>query len=208
MAALVRTGVRGVVRACGSRGVRPLSTATSIYTPSEEHGALRDMVRQFAEAEVEPQAIEFNREEKFNRPLFDKCGELGLLGVTVGEEYGGSGMDAVAAVIVHEELSAVDPAFTLSYLAHSMLFVNNLFHNGSEEQKQRFLPGACSGSIIGGMAMSEPAGGTDVLGMNATAKPDGDDWVLNGSKMWITNGGVADGELGDVFLVYARTGEG
>ena len=97
------------------------------------------MVNQFSEQEVEPQALEHNAKEIFNVPLFRKCGDLGLLGITVKEEYGGSGMDATAAVIVHEELSAVDPAFCLSYLAHSMLFVNNLHVNGSEEQKHEYL---------------------------------------------------------------------
>lgn len=165
------------------------------------------MVRGLVEKEVEPQALEFNRREEFNRPLFNKLGELGLLGITVPEQFGGSGGDAVAAVIVHEELSASDPAFCLSYLAHSMLFANNLAVNGSEEQCQRLLPKACDGSLIGGMGMSEPAAGTDVLGMRTSAVRQGDYYVLNGSKMWITNGAVSDTELGDAFLVYARTGD-
>lgn len=117
-------------------------------------------------------------------------------------------MDATAVCIVHEELSAADPAFTLSYLAHSMLFVNNLEMNGSDEQKQQYLPEACSGAKIGGMCMSEPGAGTDVLGMATNAKKDGDDYILNGSKMWITNGAIDDTTLGDVFLVYARTAAG
>lgn len=167
------------------------------------------MVRSFSEAEIEPQALEYNREEKFNHALFKKCGELGLLGLTVDPEYGGSGMDAVAVAAVHEEMSAADPAFTLSYLAHSLLFTNNLNFNGSDDQKAKYLPDACSGARIGGMGMSEPGAGTDVLGMEskAVAQQDGS-WVLNGSKMWITNGAVSDTELGDMFLVYARTGEG
>merc|ERR1719476_313509 len=138
--------------------------AGSIFSPTPEHQALREMVRSFAEAEVEPQATEFNRLEKMNLPLFRKLGELGLLGVTVPEAYGGSGMDATAADIVHEELSASDPAFCLAYLAHSMLFVNNLAQNGSEAQKQRWLSSVCDGSKVGGMCMSEPSVGTDVLG--------------------------------------------
>lgn len=165
-------------------------------------------MRSFAEAEVEPQANEFNRKEEMNVPLFRKCGELGLLGVTAPEEHGGSGMDASAAVIVHEELAAVDPAFCLSYLAHSMLFVNNIARNGNEAQKSRWLPPTCSGSALGGMCMSEPGAGTDVLGMKTTARKEGDDWILNGAKMWITNG-TADGHTtGDVYLVYAKTGPG
>ena len=163
------------------------------------------MVNQFAEQEVEPQALEHNAKEIFNVPLFRKCGDLGLLGITVKEEYGGSGMDATAAVIVHEELSAVDPAFCLSYLAHSMLFVNNLHVNGSEEQKHEYLPGACDGSRIGGMCMSEPGAGTDVMGMSTRAVDDGDDYILNGTMMWITNDCIDySGETGNTYLVYAR----
>lgn len=165
------------------------------------------MVKQFAEAEIDPQALEHDRSEKFNIDLFRQLGELGLLGITVDEKFGGSGMDATAAVIVHEEMSAADPGFTLSYLAHSMLFANNLNFNGSEEQCMRYLPAACDGSMIGGMGMSEPGAGTDVLGLRSTAVRKGDDYILNGQKMWITNGAITDSELGDVFLIYARTGK-
>jgi len=179
-----------------------------LMNPTPEHLALREMVRSFAEREVDPQAAEHDRAESFNLPLFRKLGELGLLGVTVPERFGGSGLDATAAVIVHEELSAADPGFTLSYLAHSMLFANNLARNGSDEQRLRFLPDACSGKAIGGMAMSEPGAGTDVLGMQTRAVKDGDHFVLDGAKMWITNGAVSATELGDIFLVYARTSEG
>ena len=115
---------------------------TNMYNPTEEHGALRQMVRQFAEQEVDPQRAEYNEKEQFNRALFARCGELGLLGVTADESCGGSGMDAVAACVVSEELSAADPAFALSYLAHSMLYVNNVNLNASEDQKRRWLPGA------------------------------------------------------------------
>jgi isovaleryl-CoA dehydrogenase len=108
---------------------------------------------------------------------------------------------------VHEELSASDPGFALAYLAHSMLFVNNLNQNGSDDQKRRFLPGACSGALVGGMCMSEAYAGTDVMGMRSRARRDGDDYILDGSKMWITNGGISDTELGDVFLVYAYDAE-
>lgn len=108
------------------------------------------------------------------------------------------------------QLSASDPAFCLSFLAHSMLFVNNLFQNGNDEQRMRYLPGACSGKLIGGMCMSEPGAGTDVLGMSTTAKKsaDGQSYVLNGSKMWITNGTIDGKTTGDIFLVYAKTGSG
>jgi len=165
------------------------------------------MVKQFTVNEVDPQALEHDRKEEFNIDLFRKLGELGLLGITVNPEYGGSGMDSTAAVIAHEELSCADPAFCLSFLAHSMLFANNLNLNGSPEQCSKYLPGACDGSLIGGMGMSEPGAGTDVLGLRSSAIRKGDDYILNGSKMWITNGAINDSELGDVFLIYARTGE-
>ena len=177
-----------------------------LFNPTSEHAALRDMVRTFSEREIEPQAHAFDKSEQFNLPLFRKLGDLGLLGITVNPDYGGSGMDATAAVIAHEEISAVDPGFGLAYLAHSMLFANNVNVNASPEQCARVLPGACSGEKVGGMCMSEPGAGTDVLGMRTTAVLDGTDYVLNGAKMWITNGAVSDTDLGDVFLVYARTG--
>ncbi len=177
-----------------------------LYNPSEEHLALREMVRQFAEKEVWPQAQAHDRDEKFNRALFRKAGDLGLLGITVPEKWGGAGMDAVAATIVHEELSAADPGFCLAYLAHSMLFVNNFMVNADDALRGRVLPKVVSGKWIAGMAMTEPHAGTDALAMKTTARRDGDDYVLNGTKMWITNGAVSDSELGDCFLVYARTG--
>ena len=177
---------------------------TDLFNPTEQHEVLRQMVRSFAEDELQPQAEEYDHREQFNRELFEKLGELGLLGVTAPPEYGGSGMDAVAAVIVHEELSAVDPGFCLAYLAHSMLFVNNLAVNGNDDQRSRFLPGSCSGELVGGMYMSEPSAGTDALAMSTVAEKKGDHYVLNGRKMWITNGAVSDDELGDLFLVYAK----
>ncbi|MDB3879356.1 acyl-CoA dehydrogenase family protein [bacterium] len=179
-----------------------------IANPSEEHQMLREMIRDFTHEFVEPQAHEFDKKEQFNLDLFRQLGELGLLGITVPEEYGGSGLDAVAATIAHEELSYSDPGFTLAYLAHSMLFVNNLAQNGSEKQKNRILPKVCSGEWIGAMAMSEPDAGTDVLGLSTTAKQnDSGDWILNGRKMWITNGCIDDqGTPADIVWVYARTG--
>lgn len=179
-----------------------------LYNPTPEHGMLRETLRAFTQQEVEPQAHKFDREEKFNLELFRKLGELGVMGITVPEAYGGAGMDATAAVIVHEELSASDPGFCLAYLAHSMLFVNNLAVNGSEEQKKKFLPKLCSGEWVGAMAMSEPSVGTDVLGMSSTAVLKGNHYVLNGRKMWITNGTVDENNTPcDAVLVYAKTGE-
>ncbi|CAH0480835.1 unnamed protein product [Peronospora belbahrii] len=183
------------------------SREMDLFTPTEEHGALRNMLQGFVKTKVDPQALEHDREEKFNIKLFRELGELGLLGLTAPEKYGGSEMDALAAVIAHEELSSSDPAFCLSFLAHSMLFVNNIARNASDAQCLQYLPDACSGKKICGMAMSEPSVGTDVLGMRTTAKKSdcGKFYVLNGTKMWITNGALNDTELGDTFLVYART---
>ena len=121
--------------------------AFDLYNPSESHQMLRDTIRAFVRAEVEEQALQFDREERFNLPLFRKLGDLGLLGITVPMDHGGSEMDAVAAVIAHEELSYADPGFALAYLAHSMLCVNNLAFNCNDEQKARFLPKLCSGAV-------------------------------------------------------------
>ena len=200
---------------------------TSLYEhfhPTLDHVSLRDMLRSFVADQVEPQAAHYNQTETFNLDLFRRLGShdddgLGLLGLTVPEEYGGVGMDATAVVLVHEELSYADPGFCLAYLAHSLLLVNNLAVNGSHEQKERYLPALCAGTHIGGMGMSEPAAGTDVLGMQTTATPNNSNinngsnssdnpssWTLNGRKMWITNGTVDGTTTGDVFLIYARTG--
>ena len=179
---------------------------SDLFNPSEEHEEIRSTVRQFAEERVRPQALQHDADERFNEPLFRELGDLGLLGVTIDERFGGAGLDATTSVIVHEELAAADPGFTLSYLAHAILFAHNLDLNGNDEQRQRFLPGACTGDVLGGMCMSEPGAGTDVLGMKSRAVRDGEDFILNGAKMWITNGSRNDTELGDAFLVYAHTG--
>ena len=181
---------------------------TSLFQPTEEHGMLRQTVRDFAREQVEPQALEYDIHERFNLSLFRQLGELGLLGISVPAEQGGAGMDAVAAVIVHEELSAVDPGFCLAYLAHSMLFVNNFCRNANDEQRSRYLDKVVSGEWVGGMCMTEPSAGTDVLGMKSQAVRRGDSYYLNGRKMFITNGALDDHTLGDIFLVYARTEQG
>lgn len=179
-----------------------------LYNPTSEHGMLRETLQQFTQSEIEPQAHEYDRKEQFNLALFKKIGELGILGITVPEAYGGAGMDASAAAIVHEELSASDPGFALAYLAHSMLCVNNLAMNGSEDQKHKYLPKLCTGEWVGAMAMSEPAVGTDVMGMQTTAVKQGDKYILNGRKMWITNGTIDENNTPcDLVLVYAKTGE-
>jgi isovaleryl-CoA dehydrogenase len=167
-----------------------------------------DLICCFWSLQVEPQALEYNRTESFNLPLLKQLGDLGLLGLTVEEEYGGAGLDAAAVVLAHEELSYSDPAFCLSYLAHSLLLVNNLSTNASPEQKARFLPQAVWGKKIGGMGMSEPNAGTDVLGMSTKAvlHQATNTWHMTGQKMWITNGTLDGSTTGDMFLVYARTG--
>jgi isovaleryl-CoA dehydrogenase len=177
-----------------------------LFQPTEEHKMLREMVRSFVREEVEPQAHAYDKKEEFNLPLFRKLGELGLLGITVPEEFGGAGLDATAACLVHEELSASDPGFALAYLAHSMLCVNNLTQNGSQAQKEKYLPKLCSGEWVGSMAMSEPNYGTDVVGMESSAVKEGDSYRINGRKMWITNGTVDEaGTSADVVWLYART---
>ena len=161
------------------------SSFTSLFNPTDEHKTLRETLRTFVENEVEPQALEYNKTETFNVNLFRKLGDLGILGLTVDEEFGGSGFDATSVALVHEELSYADPAFCLSYLAHSLLLVNNLHVNGSHEQKLAFLPAVCSGERIGGMCMSESGAGTDVLGMktNAVYDKSAGGWILNGTKV-------------------------
>ncbi|HPI39698.1 MAG TPA: acyl-CoA dehydrogenase family protein [Pseudobdellovibrionaceae bacterium] len=177
--------------------------------PTPEHKMLRDTLRSFVLEHVEPQAHEFDRKELFNLDLFHKLGELGVLGLTAPEAFGGAALDATAAVAIHEELSASDPGFCLAYLAHAMLCVNNIAVNGNEFQKSLYLPKLCSGEFVGAMAMSEPAVGTDVLGMQTTAVPNSKGgYTLNGRKMWITNGTIDENKTPcDVVIVYAKTGE-
>jgi isovaleryl-CoA dehydrogenase len=170
---------------------------------SEVHRMLQDTVRQFALAELAPRIEELDEKEGFNREAFKKLGELGLLGVTVSEEDGGTAMGAIAATIAMEELASVDASTTLSYLAHTILCVNQIGTNGSKEQKVKYLPRLLSGEQIGGMGMSEPEAGSDALGMKTQATKDGDHYLLNGTKTWITNG-----PIGDLFYVYAKTATG
>jgi isovaleryl-CoA dehydrogenase len=170
-----------------------------LENPTEEHRMLRQMVRDLVREVVEPQAEEHDREGKLNIPLLRKCGELGLLGITIPSEHGGAGMDAVAATIVHHELSKSDPGFCLAYLAHAMLFVNNFFYAGNDAQRAKYLPKVLTGEHIGAMGMTEPGAGTDVLGMKTTARRDGDRFILNGRKTFITNAPEAE-----VFVIYAK----
>jgi isovaleryl-CoA dehydrogenase len=178
-----------------------------LTAPTPEHALLADTLREFVAREVEPQAAEHDRAERFNHALFQKAGALGLLGVILPAEYGGSGLDATAAVQVMEALSTSDPGFALAVLAHGVLFAQNVAVNGTEAQKRRILPKAASGEWIGGLCMTEPEVGTDVLAMRTRAKRDGDVYVIDGRKTFITNGGIDEHTLGDAFVVYAATGE-
>jgi isovaleryl-CoA dehydrogenase len=170
----------------------------ALLNPTEEHRLLRQTVRDFVREEVEPQAEEHDRKGALNRALLRKSGELGLLGVTIPEESGGAGMDAIAAVIAHEELAWSDPGFTLAYLAHAVLFVNNFYWSGNPEQHARYLSRVLTGEWVGGMGMTEPSVGTDVLGMKTVARRTKAGYVLDGRKTFITNGPEAD-----VFIIYA-----
>ncbi len=174
-------------------------SAFDLENPTEEHGMLRQVCRDFANKVLEPQADAQDRAGHLNVELMRRVGELGWHGITVPEEFGGAGMDAVAAVIVHHELAKADPGFTLAYLAHAMLFVNNFFFAGNDAQRKKYLPKVLSGEWVGAMGMTEPSCGTDVLAMRTTAREDGDVFVLKGQKSMITNAPEAD-----VFLVYAR----
>ena len=170
-----------------------------LENPTDEHRMLRQMVRDLVREAVEPQAEEHDREAKLNVALLRRCGELGLLGVTVPAEHGGAGLDATAAALVHHELAKSDPGFALAYLAHSMLFVNNFFWSANDAQRAKYLPKVLTGEHIGAMGMTEPGAGTDVLGMKTTARQEGDHFILNGRKTFITNGPEAN-----VYLIYAK----
>lgn len=176
-----------------------MSIEELLFSPTPEHSMLRETVRRFTLSEVEPQAEEFDQSGALNVGLLRRCGELGLLGLTVPEEHGGAGMDAVAAVIAHHELAKSDPGFTLAYLAHYVLFVNNFYNAANSEQRERYLARVLSGEWIGAMAMTEPSAGTDVLGMQTTARRDADNYIVNGRKIFITNGYEAD-----CVLTYAK----
>ena len=173
---------------------------TMNFDLGEEIDLLRQSVAHFASAEIAPLAAKADEENLFPNALWRKLGEQGLLGLTVEEEYGGSGMGYLAHVVAMEEISRASGGIALSYGAHSNLCVNQLRKNGNEDQKQRYLPGLCSGELVGALAMSEPGAGSDVVSMKLRADKRGDHYLLNGNKMWITNGPDAD-----VLVVYAKT---
>ncbi len=161
---------------------------------------LRDAVADFAKAEIAPRAAQLDRDDQFPMDLWKKFGDLGILGMTVSEEYGGANLGYLAHMIVMEELSRASASVALSYGAHSNLCVNQLHRNGTEEQRKKYLPKLISGEHVGALAMSEPGAGSDVVSMKLRAEKKGDRYVLNGTKLWITNGPDAD-----TLVVYAKT---
>ncbi|MBG0809775.1 isovaleryl-CoA dehydrogenase [Methylosinus sp. H3A] len=173
------------------------------FALGETADMLRDQVEAFAAREIAPRAATIDRENDFPSDLWLKMGALGLLGVTVEEDYGGVGLGYLEHVVIMEELSRASASVGLSYGAHSNLCVNQLRRNGTRQQKQRYLPKLVSGEHIGALAMSEPDAGSDVVNMSMRAEKRGDRYVLNGDKMWVTNGPNAD-----VVIVYAKTDPG
>ncbi len=175
-------------------------TAGMQFGLGEDIDALRDTVRRFAAERIAPIAAEIDRDNAFPMPLWRELGDLGLLGITAPEDYGGAGMGYVAHCVAMEEISRASASVGLSYGAHSNLCVNQIKRNGSDAQREAYLPKLISGEHVGALAMSEPGAGSDVVSMKLRAEKRGDRYVLNGSKMWITNGPDAD-----VLVVYAKT---
>ncbi|KTD65026.1 isovaleryl-CoA dehydrogenase [Legionella shakespearei] len=170
------------------------------YQLGETYDMLRDSVSHFARTEIAPLAAQIDESNTFPNHLWQKLGDMGLLGITVSEEYGGANMGYLAHAIAMEEISRASASVGLSYGAHSNLCVNQIYLNGNSTQKQKYLPKLISGEFIGALAMSEPNSGSDVVSMQLHARASGDTFILNGTKMWITNGPDAD-----VLVVYAKT---
>ena len=166
----------------------------------EDLDMLRDLVYKFAQVEIAPRASEIDKNNEFPADLWRKMGDLGILGVTVAEEFGGSNMGYLAHVVAMEEISRASASVGLSYGAHSNLCVNQIHKNGSAQQKTKYLPKLCSGEHVGALAMSEPGAGSDVVSMKLKAEKKGDVYILNGNKMWITNGPDAN-----TYVIYAKT---
>ena len=179
--------------------VRP-AYRTLNHALGETIDILRTTVREFTSREIAPRAAEIDQTDEFPRDLWPRLGEMGLLGITVSPEYGGPGMGYLAHTMVMEEISRGSASVGLSYGAHSNLCVNQIFRNGTDEQRRRYLPKLISGEHVGALAMSEPEAGSDVVGMRLRARKQGDRYILNGSKMWITNGPDAD-----TLVVYGKT---
>ena len=169
---------------------------------SDEEKQLQKVCADFARNEIAPHAEKHDTQESFNLEAFKKMGELGVLGITAAPNYGGAGMGALSATLVMEEFGKACPGLTLSYLAHSMLCVNNIQSNASDEHKEKYLPKLITGEHIGCMGMSEPEYGSDAVGIQTRAKKDGDNYTINGTKMWITNA-----QYSDIAYVYTRTGD-
>ncbi|MFG1349416.1 isovaleryl-CoA dehydrogenase [Xanthobacter autotrophicus] len=178
----------------------PNSQAGFDFDLGETADMLRDTVRDFSQAEIAPRAAEIDKTNQFPRDLWPKLGALGLLGVTAEEEYGGSSLGYLEHVIAMEEISRASASVGLSYGAHSNLCVNQISRNGTPEQKAKYLPKLISGEHVGALAMSEPGAGSDVVSMRTRAEKKGDRYILNGTKMWITNGPIAE-----TLVVYAKT---
>ncbi len=177
-----------------------LSYPTLNYDLGSDIDMLRESVRQFADAEIAPRAAEIDASNEFPADLWQKLGDMGLLGITVDEAYGGVGLGYLAHIVAMEEISRASASVGLSYGAHSNLCVNQIFRIGTEEHRRTYLPRLCSGEHVGALAMSEPNAGSDVVSLKLRADKDGDDYVLNGNKMWITNGPDAD-----TYVIYAKT---
>jgi isovaleryl-CoA dehydrogenase len=170
------------------------------FTLGPEHRMLKEMMARFSDQEIGPIAEEIDRQDHIPEEVWKKLGELGVMGANVPPEYGGSGMDVLSSVIIMEELSRQSPAVSLSWLAHAILCVNNICEHATEEQRQQWLPQLCSGERIGCMALTEPGAGSDAVGITTTARQEGDHYLLNGQKTFITNSPIAD-----VALVYTKS---
>ena len=167
---------------------------------TQEQEMLRDSVRQFAESRIRPDVMKYDESQEFPREILRQCGELGLLGVIFPEELGGAGLGYLEYVAVVEELSRVDGSIGISVAAHNSLCTNHIYVAGDDAQHRRWLPKLCSGEWIGAWSLTEPTAGSDAGGTKTTARRDGDDWILNGSKTFTTHGSV-----GDITVVFAVT---
>ena len=163
---------------------------------TKEQKMIQKNVREFMRKEIAPVAEEIDQEDRFPPDIWKKLGDLGLLGLSISEKYGGTGYDILTFTLVGEQMARVCPALALSFVAHVNLCAHNLQRNGSEEQKQKYLPGLCSGDLLGCMGLTEPDAGSDAVGIRTTARRDGDYFILNGSKIFMTNGTIGD------FVVY------